>query len=1226
MDHRQLASASDRKRKDALLGKKRRAEKRAIRVKKDRFNFDTASALQNFVGKQTYSKKTIATAEDIGQANQRKFMSELGTREEAYSASLQRELDATLYAGVQLSLSQASSQTSYMDAVETAHCAALLEQAERASQALAAAEASMVSDQKRKLATVMNAITDASNELATARQEQEDALARGDADAYKKASQKIKDARDAFENAAAEATAMGSAVAKTVVDAAEDIDRKIKEAGEKMRENLRKAQRAIEDMNRLLEDALRGLYMDFEFLNQMPHREVYFCLQHICYCYPRGTSPGTCSPLECYDFKTMKKGMIETADFCHENSPMTSDFGKDSNVPMGIATIQQRAMTNRTLAGLGFLKPFKMPSFLLHEYLFGSDGKTPNAIVGGSLIMRDSNRWAASGEATRTIVSPRKNCFDWKVKLYNRAPLTTDSFTFMKNLIDQIFNILFKYRVNPLKVSKSLTVGKRNEIEGILIRTEEALETLVNQVDGIASWDTMSGSPGILARLHEQLDVIQTCVPLAEEMNAYAAELIRKDTLIPKSVANIKFKTGAATLKRKTMEFYGRFHAMILKFEDDVSIRDKPTLKQELNRYKYEVGTFIRHIQTDLHQDLDDACEPKVPTMACPIYADPARPVDKTRCSIGCCFSDNTHACMYPRGIEGLKLAEYHMRTESIVPYTEDQIQTEFGRLLFVAIESNQIENAKWLIDKQAKLDMDVTGDGWMALHYSILKERQDISKYLIEKGADCTIPIQFSIEMVEKKKGKKTPKPILDEEVTPLILASRYGLLSLVKLLLPKSDKNATTGNGVSALSIACTYAHEDVVRFLLEADVDVENGQDSNENSPLLIATRNLLEDIAIRLIDKGANVNAMNKDMMTAFSIGGGEMMVKSMPNLYLTLLGKEAQDVVEFNEENQGALDAARKRRDQLREAENAKDEARKDALRSSVGGLTTGFPDVGTLRGSELSSADLPPVRVGTASTQSEGSRVSVSSSSPSMPESASESALPSTASSASTVEPATFANLESTLQLLETKVQEKVDTYCVELPQPEKPKPRLYGPDDVQYTTETTGLYENYTMDILEAVSLLKSDVETTPIAIDILSSWNSLESVRLLSTSEPVELAVRGELVSLMECLFDVAYTKHKNTPGIDASHWFTTWKDVSDGKVTMTEDHIPLLYTIFKTTPLTELADIDIQYFYRTIRLLLAWLTGTESVDPTIWEKGSLDYRMLADAYSGYIGNGAV
>ena len=52
MDHRQLASASDRKRKDALLGKKRRAEKRAIRVKKDRFNFDTASALQNFVGKQ----------------------------------------------------------------------------------------------------------------------------------------------------------------------------------------------------------------------------------------------------------------------------------------------------------------------------------------------------------------------------------------------------------------------------------------------------------------------------------------------------------------------------------------------------------------------------------------------------------------------------------------------------------------------------------------------------------------------------------------------------------------------------------------------------------------------------------------------------------------------------------------------------------------------------------------------------------------------------------------------------------------------------------------------------------------------------------------------------------------------------------------------------------------------------------------------------------------------
>ncbi|OUM60818.1 hypothetical protein PIROE2DRAFT_45886, partial [Piromyces sp. E2] len=94
------------------------------------------------------------------------------------------------------------------------------------------------------------------------------------------------------------------------------------------------------------------------------------------------------------------------------------------------------------------------------------------------------------------------------------------------------------------------------------------------------------------------------------------------------------------------------------------------------------------------------------------------------------------------------------------------------------------------------------------------------------------------------------------------------HGILNIVKrLVIDKSmDLKCKNNQGNTALMYACQQGHLDTVKFILEQEgIDV-NESNQRENTPLLLAAKNGHEDVVMLLIEKGANVNQINKEHST------------------------------------------------------------------------------------------------------------------------------------------------------------------------------------------------------------------------------------------------------------------------------------------------------------------------------------------------------------------------
>ena len=107
------------------------------------------------------------------------------------------------------------------------------------------------------------------------------------------------------------------------------------------------------------------------------------------------------------------------------------------------------------------------------------------------------------------------------------------------------------------------------------------------------------------------------------------------------------------------------------------------------------------------------------------------------------------------------------------------------------------------------------------------------------------------------------------DDLVTPLIIAARDGKLDFVKVLLRYEANIEARGTikidgivveGCTALWIAASNGHFDVVRLLIEQNAEVDGGTWSN-STPLRSAAFDGRLDIVSYLVESGADVNARN-----------------------------------------------------------------------------------------------------------------------------------------------------------------------------------------------------------------------------------------------------------------------------------------------------------------------------------------------------------------------------
>jgi len=142
--------------------------------------------------------------------------------------------------------------------------------------------------------------------------------------------------------------------------------------------------------------------------------------------------------------------------------------------------------------------------------------------------------------------------------------------------------------------------------------------------------------------------------------------------------------------------------------------------------------------------------------------------------------------------------------------------------------------------------------NGKTALHHACSHNKDDVAKYLIEKGADLNIKDQ--------------------DNTTPLHIASAYGNLELVKILIKKGAKSIDEGAswGNHPLHLACQWGHPEVVKFLLDKGADIE-ARNAVKMTPLICTAResgNL--EIAKILVNKGADINATNISNDTALTL--------------------------------------------------------------------------------------------------------------------------------------------------------------------------------------------------------------------------------------------------------------------------------------------------------------------------------------------------------------------
>lgn len=142
------------------------------------------------------------------------------------------------------------------------------------------------------------------------------------------------------------------------------------------------------------------------------------------------------------------------------------------------------------------------------------------------------------------------------------------------------------------------------------------------------------------------------------------------------------------------------------------------------------------------------------------------------------------------------------------------EIDEEFGdRLIHRAVIAGDLDLVKKLIDLGADINAQITKGiekGMTPLHFAILTEQSEITRFLINKHAD-----------IHKKDHLG---------INPFHLAVMEGDFETASILIKEgSNINEKDNDGMTALHIACLNNHTEMVKFLLEhnANIEIESGK---------------------------------------------------------------------------------------------------------------------------------------------------------------------------------------------------------------------------------------------------------------------------------------------------------------------------------------------------------------------------------------------------------------
>ena len=109
--------------------------------------------------------------------------------------------------------------------------------------------------------------------------------------------------------------------------------------------------------------------------------------------------------------------------------------------------------------------------------------------------------------------------------------------------------------------------------------------------------------------------------------------------------------------------------------------------------------------------------------------------------------------------------------------------------------------------------------EGRTALHHAVLYGEQQLTKRLLEQGADVNAEIVYPTYihrcLFERRKGNKIPKSLW---ISPLHIAAGQGQTEIAKLLLDHGANMDVSSSAPSPISVATSQGQSGVVSVLLD------------------------------------------------------------------------------------------------------------------------------------------------------------------------------------------------------------------------------------------------------------------------------------------------------------------------------------------------------------------------------------------------------------------------